>query len=81
MRIGRNSGEQHCNGEDELSQSFHILISLFEAVLQCRRRLPPVLFVHFELPFAHYIAKLRFFLTTLFGKAFLTFKAWLAGGL
>ena len=32
------------------------------------------LFVHFELPFAHHIAKLRFFLTTFFGKAFLTFK-------
>jgi RNA polymerase sigma factor (sigma-70 family) len=32
------------------------------------------LFVHLELPFAHHIAKLRFFLTTFFGKAFLTFS-------
>lgn len=32
------------------------------------------LFVHFELPFAHHIAKLRFFLTTFFGTAFLTLK-------
>ena len=28
------------------------------------------LFDHFELPFAHHIAKLRLFLTTYFGKAF-----------
>ena len=28
------------------------------------------LFIHFELPFAHHIAKLRFFLTTFFGGAF-----------
>jgi RNA polymerase sigma factor (sigma-70 family) len=32
------------------------------------------LFTHFELPFAHHIAKLRFFLTTFFGTAFLTLK-------
>jgi RNA polymerase sigma factor (sigma-70 family) len=32
------------------------------------------LFIHFELPFAHHIAKLRFFLTTFFGTAFLTLK-------
>ena len=57
------------------------MIFLFEAVLQCRRRLPPVLFVHFELPFAHHIAKLRFFLTTFFGTAFLTLKLGLLAGL
>ena len=43
LRMGRNSDEQHCSDEGELSQGFHILIFLFEAVLQCRRRLPPVL--------------------------------------
>ncbi len=32
------------------------------------------MFVHFELPFAHHIAKLRFFLTTFFGRAFPTFR-------
>jgi RNA polymerase sigma factor (sigma-70 family) len=32
------------------------------------------LFIHFELPFAHHIAKLRFVLTTFFRTAFLTLK-------
>jgi RNA polymerase sigma factor (sigma-70 family) len=36
--------------------------------------LPPVYLSTSELPFAHHIAKLRFFLTTLFGTAFLTLK-------
>jgi RNA polymerase sigma factor (sigma-70 family) len=38
------------NGEREFSQSFHIFDFRFERVRQCRRHLPPVLFVHFKLP-------------------------------
>src|SRR5438034_10754496 len=39
------------------------------------------LFVHFELPFAHHIAKLRFFLTTFSSSAFLTLRLGVLAGL
>jgi len=42
--LGGKGADQHCGGEGEFGQSFHII--LFEAVRQCRRQSPPVLFVH-----------------------------------
>src|SRR5207247_269134 len=53
-----------------------VFISLiwFEAILPCRRHLPPVCLSISELPFAHHIANRRFFLTSFRTKAFPTRK-------